>query len=810
MKKKKLDGKWRMKSIKTGDSFVADVPGSVYETLLNHKQMEDPFWRDNENAAMELMKDDYEYELAFQPSEEIWMQPVKELVFEGIDTIADIYLNDILLDHVDNMHRTWRYDISSVIRKEENHLRVYLHAPIPYIRNEYKKCRSDGSEEAMVGFAHIRKAHYMFGWDWGAHLPDAGIFRSVTLLGIKYARIENVFIHQVHKENRVTLDFKISEMKYEDVELSYDILIQSPDGKQNMYHDPSEKIVIEDPLLWWPNGYGEQNLYDITVIQYGKGIQTDRYHTRIGLRTLQLHRQTDQWGESFAHCVNGIDCFAMGADYIPEDNLLGRLNEDRTRKLLQYCKECNFNLIRVWGGGFFPADWFYECCDEMGIMVWQDLMFACAVYELDDHFEENISAEIKDNLQRIANHASLALVCGNNEMEMFVNGNLWITRAKQKADYIKMYEYLFPKLVRQYAPQTDYWPASPSSGGSFDEPNDYNRGDVHYWDVWHNNMPFTEYRKYYFRYLSEFGFQSIPGLKTIETFTDREEDYNLFSYCMEKHQRNKSANAKIIQYLQQMFLYPSDFKTLIYASQILQGEAVKYGVEHLRRNRGRCMGAVYWQLNDCWPVISWSSIDYCGRWKALQYYAKRFFAPLLLSCEETGMLSEEININGENETFCPAVRFNVSNESAEERSVLIEWELRNNDGEILKSGAKETVVDAFRTVWLEKEEFEEIDIFKTYISYRLIEGTDILSRNSVIFTPPKYFHFVNPHLTVKTEGEEIIIESKAYAKCVEIQNREENLILSDNYFDMNPGIYRVKVYQGELEELQIRSVYDIS
>lgn len=250
----------------------------------------------------------------------------------------------------------------------------------------------------MTGFPLIRKAHYMFGWDWGPHLPDAGIFRSVTLVGAASARIENVSIRQIHEKDRVTLDIQVNEVLYEETETGYKVFVKSPEGEINYYPNSPRQIVIEKPKLWWPNGYGEQNLYEITIIQSVQEKETDRYRTRIGLRTLNLHREKDEWGELFAHRVNGVDCFAMGADYIPEDNLLGRLSKEKTRELLQHCKDCNFNTIRVWGGGFFPADWFYEFCDEMGLMVWQDLMFACAVYELDDHFEENIISGTYQNL----------------------------------------------------------------------------------------------------------------------------------------------------------------------------------------------------------------------------------------------------------------------------------------------------------------------------------------------------------------------------------------------------------------------------
>lgn len=429
-------------------------------------------------------------------------------------------------------------------------------------------------------------------------------------------------------------------------------------------------ITIEHPQLWWPNGLGKQPLYRVTV-RLATG---DTRMWRIGLRTMTVSREKDEWGEEFCHVVNGMKVFAMGADYIPEDNILARVTPERTRRLLEDCKAANFNAIRVWGGGYYPDDAFYDICDELGLMVWQDLMYACAFYDLTPDFERSIRVETHQNVARLRHHASLALICGNNEMEMFmagansalINHRTWEfvpTYPHHITDYVKMFEYILPAIVKETAPQTYWWPASPSSGGNFDAPNDENRGDNHYWDVWHGEKPFTEYRKFFFRYASEFGFQSFPCLKSVKQFT-LPDDRNIFSRVMERHQRNQAANGKILSYLSQTFRYPNSFDDLLYASQLMQAEAIRYGVEHWRRNRGRCMGAIIWQLNDIWPVASWASIDYYGRWKALHYAAKRFFAPVMISAEEEGELSQNPKIN----EYHPApleksFRLNVCNET---------------------------------------------------------------------------------------------------------------------------------------------------
>ena len=790
----------------------AVVPGTVYTDLLRNGQMEDPFFKDNEDKALKLMDEDYEYHTVFDCEPEVMKAKHQILHFDGIDTIADLYLNSTKLGEVGNMHRTWEYDVTGMIHETGNELRVVFHSPTKYIAEAFKISQTHGSEDAMDGFVNIRKAHCMFGWDWGAHLPDAGLFRPVNLLGVEEARIDSVYITQEHLTDKVLLhlDVEIEELEKTDQAWSYHVKVTAPDGGVVADSRDPRTVPIEHPQLWWPNGYGEQNLYQVEVTLLRGEEKLDVWSRRIGLRTMTMHREKDQWGESFNCRVNGVDIFAMGADYIPEDHLLGRVTPETTRKLLEKGIWANYNSVRVWGGGYYPEDWFYDLCDELGLVVWQDFMFACAVYDLTPEFEENIRAEFIDNIKRIRHHASLGLWCGNNEMEDFVDQkNEWVTKQSEVRDYILMYERIIPEVLKEYDPNTFYWPSSPSSGGSFDDPQDPNRGDVHYWQVWHGNKPFTEYRKYYFRYLSEFGFQSFPTMKTIEKISDDPADYNIFSYVMEKHQRNGSANGKIMNYMQQTYRYPSEFTTVLYASQLLQADGIRYGVEHFRRNRGRCMGAIYWQFNDCWPVASWSSVDYCGRLKALHYYAKRFFAPLMLSCEEQGLMTAGKDLNRQYFDFEKSIRLNVANETRTDVDVTVRWALRKASAEIIKSGETKVHVPALTSAWLDKEEFPEANIYEEYISYEMEKDGEIISEGTVNFSYPKYFRYQDPQLTAKVIGDEIEITASAYAKSVEILNENEDLILSDNYFDMNAGTKRVKIEAGDPSVLRLRSVYDI-
>lgn len=818
MQKVLLHDNWEMHRSDEPEWIAATVPGTVYTDLLNAGKMEDPFWKDNEDDALKRMDYDYEYRTSFACEPALLSSDEVILRFDGLDTIADITLNDVPLGHVENMHRTWEYPVKKLLKEKENELRVYFYSPTKYIAQAYEKAPTRGTEDAMNGFVHIRKAHCMFGWDWGAHLPDAGIFRPVSLLGVDTARLTGVEVLQYHEENGVRLRLKPEiDTASKQLDLSEElralVTITDPQGRETIYPEGCKTdILIEEPMLWWPRGYGEQNLYTISVdLQKTDGTIVDNWTRKIGLRTITMDRTKDQWGERFATCVNGVNIFAMGADYIPEDHLLGRVTRQTTKTLLEKAVFANFNTIRVWGGGYYPDDWFYDLCDEMGLVVWQDFMFACAVYDLTPEFEENITAEFIDNLRRIRHHASLGLTCGNNEMEQFVKDGLWVSKESEVRDYLIMYERILPQLMKQYAPQVFYWPSSPSSGGSFDNPRDENRGDVHCWDVWHGNKPFSEYRKFYFRYLSEFGFQSFPSKKTVETFTDDERDMNIFSYIMEKHQRNGSANGKIMSYMQQTYRYPSDFESVVYASQLLQADAIRYGVEHFRRNRNdsRCMGAVYWQFNDCWPVASWSSVDYCQRMKALHYYAKRFFAPIMISCEEQGMLGSGQELVRLPFDFPKSIRLCVSNESRKDETITVTWQIRDASAKVLREQEEVVKVPALTSIWLEKVELPDIDIYNEYVSFQAKKSETIVSEGTVIFSYPKYFRYEDPKLRADVEGNRITVYADKYAKSVEILNDNEDLILSDNYFDLNAGCKTVEVLSGSIDHLRLRSVYDI-
>ena len=792
-----LNGKWKMKDTRSGKWNNAIVPGSVFTDLLREGLMEDPFYRDNEDKAVELSYSDYEYTRKFNITLSLLKKDKVFLSCEGLDTLTEIRINNKLVAKTNNMHRIYEFDIKDMLKEGSNSIHIIFFSPTQYIEKKHKKnpLWKRIFDIAMAGFYYIRKAHSMFGWDWGPRIPDSGIWRNISLKFFESARLKDVYITQKHKKNKVKLGVQISFEAWVRKRFNLEVLVIYPDGrmisKTLKVNDPGKdcnvNFTIENPELWWPNGYGKQPLYKVIVNLKDEEKILDSKEIKTGLRTLNIRQRKDKWGKSFEFEVNGIPIFAKGANYIIEDNLMSGYSLKRTERLIRDCIETNFNCIRVWGGGIYPPDYFFELCDSYGLIVWQDFMFACSIYPVNDEFIDNIKHELEDNIKRIRNHPCLGLWCGNNEIEWIIDmiekkslvelevpeyvSSLQMSEIKKM--YIYLFEKIIPEIVKKYDPERFYWPSSPSSGGRFDSPNDENRGDVHYWDVWHGLKPFTDYRNHFFRFTSEYGFQSFPGIKTVKSFTNPE-DRNIFSYIMEKHQKNESANGRILTYLSETFKYPKDFESLLYTSQILQAEAMKYGVEHWRRNRGRCMGSIYWQLNDCWPVASWSSIDYYGRWKALHYYARRFYAPVLISAED-------------NDT---RVNIYVVNDTMEGIKGIIKWKLRDKKSHIIYEGKKDAAVASLKAKKCIELDLEGIvnkdNIRDVYLEFLLDINGQCVSSGTLLFVKPKHFNFMNPEIKadVNEEDEQFIItlESQAFAKSVELDLKKADCKFSDNYW----------------------------
>lgn len=795
MLKKELK-KWYM-NYKEHQNISCESPCSMYSVLLENNLIEDPFYGMNEQEATKLSNFPCEFHSVFTVSEEEYAHEYIELEFLGLDTLCDIYLNGKLVDKTTNMHLAYNYNVKDYIIPGENTLKLYFSSPVEYFKNMDKKHYVWVNGDTIPGAAHLRKGLSMSGWDWGPKLPDMGIFRPVSLKCYDYGKIEDFFIYQNHSENKVKLDIEVNISGICDEAYIY------IDNRKILLEGGKAQIEIDNPKLWWPKGYGEQNLYEIKFELIKNGKITDELTKRIGLRTLTVSQEEDADGKEFCFIVNGVKIFAMGANYVPQDNLLSRINPENTRKLLDSCVDANFNSIRIWGGGYYPEDYFYDICDEYGLIVWQDFMFACCNVWLSKNFKELIKKEIIYNVKRLRHHPSLGLLCGNNEMEDGVL-NWGISNALVKTDYLELYEHIMPDLCEELAPQTFYWPSSPSCGGGLENPNKESEGDVHYWAVWHGSKPFTDYRNYRFRFCSEYGFESFPNIKTIKSFCE-EKDMNPFSEVMENHQKCKGGNTKILTYLAGTYLYPTSFENLVYASQVIQADAIKYGVEYFRKIRGCCMGSIYWQFNDCWPVASWSSVDYFGRYKALHYAAKKFYAPVM-----TALFDEKDKIT-----------VTVANETMNKVSGYIKYGVYKNDFTELLSGKRDYEVEQLKSKDIFEVDISEFngrnDVFFTADTYD--EDGNFIMRQTHIFKLPKHFEWKKPEFKsdIKCDGENIFISVSAdcFAKSVEIDFEDYDLTLSDNYFDITGKEAVIVSAKSDIDindlkkSIKIKSVYDI-
>lgn len=806
-----LNGTWQLSAgHRSLESVDMQIPGTVLSGLLAAGKIKDPFYRTNEDATRALFWKDYVFTRTFDVDEELLAQQHIVLVCEGLDTLAEISINGTFLAKTDNMHRTWKFQAKKLLHPGKNEIQIVFRSVLRFIEDypyeahkkiNYIPCGS------MKGNQLLRKAHSMFGWDWGPQTIDAGIFRDIYLQGYSHARIEDIRIHQQHAKNvsvqtSITLSESVPGQKL-CVELSEDGAdkpLQTKLCKTNADGVAAVDFVIENPKLWWPNDYGDQPLYIVrTTLLDEDGTSLESITRRIGLRTLTISQEKDEWGNEFAFCVNGVKIFTRGGNYIPDDCLYTRITEKKLDYILESCRRAHFNCVRVWGGGYYPSDAFYDLCDEKGLIVWQDLMYACNVYDVTDAFAENCRQETYDNVRRLRHHASLGLWCGNNEIESAWDhwGDFQKETPYLRADYIRLFEEVLPKAVQEADGETFYWHSSPSSGGCFDNPDDANRGDTHYWDVWHGQKPFTDYRKYFFRFCSEFGFQSFPCAKTVNSFT-LEDDRNIFSRVMESHQKNDAANGKMLYYLSENLRYPKDLTHLLYASQVLQGMAIKYGVGHWRRNRGRCMGTLYWQINDDWPAPSWSSIDYFGRWKALHYMAQKFYAPHAVS-----MTLEDHRCH---------VYF--SNESFETTEYSLTLSIRDLSGNVLETYETKGNSPAFSAIetavvdicsWEDQKD----DVFLEAVIHtkdqKVLKDVETL-------VPYKYLNLKNP--VISTEAEEtndafiLHISSDCFAPFVALDFDDADVIFSDNFFHLTDKtvqdiiVKKEDILQGHFENAE--------
>lgn len=777
--------------------LACEVPCSLYSTLLDYDLIEDPYYGLNEHKYTKLSEQDCEFSCEFEVTDQLQKDHVI-LTFYGLDTLCAIYLNDRKLAETSDMHRTYSFCVKDFLAEGINTLRLHFASPIKAMAKKQNENYLWNNTDSVDGVSHLRKSMCMSGWDWAPKLPDMGIFRKVELTAYDVDAIADVEVLQYHENGKVRLVIKADTKHGADCDL-----YAEADGKTVKLETGEAEIIIDEPQLWWPRGYGEQPLYDVTVTLKHHDALLDVVTKRIGLRTLIVSTAADKVGREFCFVCNGVKIFAMGADYIPEDSILKRVSAERNRKLLEDCAEANFNCLRVWGGGYFPDDWFFDGCDELGIIVWQDFMAACFPIRLSEQFRADFAQEAIDNVKRLRHHACLGVLCGNNELEANLAHNPTLFGSQRiHMDYMELFERILPDVCEKYAPQVFYWPSSPSSGGGLLHIDEETMGDSHYWDIWFGNMPFAEVRKHNIRFCSEYGFQAFPSMKTIRSFA-AEKDFNCYSRVFENHQKSGAGNSLMMTHLSRYYQFPYSMEQMVYATQLLQAEAMRCGVEYFRSVRGTCMGSLYWQLNDCWPVASWSSIDYYGRWKGLHYAAKKFYAPVTVC-----VFLEEGKL-----------RVVLANETRNVFSGTLKVKLCTSDLQILETVEVPVCGEALSATDVFAKTYASEDPYDTFVCVELFDGETLLARRSEMFVAPKHFSFKKPDIQVRFEkaGEKTMafIKADCYCKDVYLDFQNFDCRLSDNFFDLtDKEEYKLELtadcaVEELAKNLQIMTVYDI-
>ncbi len=793
----------------------------MHTDLLALGRIPDPFVGDNEKRVQWVAEADWEYHCQFSPQADLFAQPHIWLVCDGLDTLATLTLNGHELGQAANMFRSYRWDVKPWLRSSGNDLRIVFSSAVRFCNAQQAIRPMPGVSQAIPGGPHLRKAPCQFGWDWGPQLPPIGVWKDIRLEGYQEARLAEVHLRQVHNDGRVTVSARVAVEHWDATPLEVVVRVTTPQGE--VLEDTTQisddnaafvQVSIPQPELWWPNGYGGQPLYGVEVaLRHSSNSEEallDQRRYQIGLRTIELRQQEDPWGRSWVFVVNGVSILAKGANWIPADSFPTRISDEYLEGLIRSAADTHQNMLRIWGGGFYEEERFYDLCDRYGILVWQEFIFSCSIYPLDDpDFVENVRIEAVENIRRLRHRASLALWCGNNEMEWGWVDWHWNTPELQdlKAAYDQFFHHTLPAWCQAEDPDHSYWPSSPSSDTPFANPNGQHQGDAHYWDVWHGRKPFTAYRDQYPRFMSEFGFQALPPLATIRTYAD-EADWNMTSYIMEQHQKNASGNSLMVGQMLDTFRLPKDFSSLVYLSMALQAEGIRYGVEHWRRHPDRVAGILYWQLNDCWPVASWSSLDYFGRWKALHYAARRFFAPLMLSIEDKP----------------PEQAVYVSNDLLGPWEGSLRWSLEDLSGKILSSGQAPVIVAPQSATQVCRLDFSDLvsdeNLRSLVFIAELWQGDRLVSRQTAGFAPTKHISLADPVIqaNLRMENDQLIIEliSQSLALLVEVSLAGVDVVFSDNYFNLPAGrTTRISCalppgwsLQQALNAFQIKSIYD--
>lgn len=791
---------WKFR--KKGDSNLlqAKVPGTVHTDLLANKIIQDPFLGTNEKQLQWIENEDWEYETTFSLSESELKNQNIDLIFEGLDTYATVFLNGKLLLETDNMFRTWNTSVKNKLKKGENHLKIVFKSAVNFGKEEAKKLPYvlPGDEKVFT-----RKAQYQYGWDWGPRFVTAGIYRPIKLHFWNNLKIETIRYEQNSLTDELAkLNFVITLNCQKDGD--YNLKINDKTSSFNLKKGVNKiqfPFEILNPKRWWTNGLGEANLYSfqINVLENDKIVDSKKLN--IGLRTIELIQEKDKIGTSFYIKLNGIPVFMKGANYIPPDSFLPRVSDSVYKNIVKNAVDVNMNMLRVWGGGVYAEDIFYDECDKNGILVWQDFMFACAMFPGDEKFIKNVKNEVIDNVNRLQNHTSIALWCGNNESDEGWKNWGWQKQYKYSVqdstkiwnDYGRLFHDVIPKTLDSLLSKEKniYWPSSPSIGWGKKE--SLLQGDSHYWGIWWGKEPFENYERKVGRFMSEYGFQGMPNLETFKKFASNEE-LNLTSESVKSHQKHGTGYETINEYMVRDYNVPKLFEDYIYVSQLLQADGMKTAIEAHRRAKPNCMGTLYWQLNDCWPVTSWSSVDYFGNWKALHYQVRKSFENLLISVDE-----DELNY-----------KIYLVNDSLENFGGNFYFDLLDFNGNKLWSSNVVAVVPANSSLIyfeISKKAFEAFNLKEVLLSVHF-NSQDKIVNSLYYFVKPKNLKLTKPSIKInKIDDVTIEVSSDVLAKNVYLSS-DENTFFSDNYFDVLPNEKVIVKLSKPVKNIVVKSLFD--
>ena len=789
---KKINKNWTFRKVSEEKWLKAQVPGCVHTDLYDNELIQDPFYGTNEKDLQWISHENWEYKTILDLDDEFINKEVQLLKFYGLDTYAKVYVNGKLLIESNNMFRPWAVSVKNVFQLGENEILVSFESPIQKILPKMSKMDYElpaDNDQIKKTSPHTRKAPYHYGWDWGPSYATCGIWQNVEVIAYDLFVINDVYIDQkeINYHNaKIEINIDVNSA----AKIKADLLIIEPKSKINISKSINLKkgknsfhrsIDIIDPELWWPNGHGVQDMYEFEIYLKMDDCEESK-KVRIGLRDFKVKIENDEDGHSFAFIVNGKPIFSKGANWIPGDSFTTRMAKDNYKSLLKNAVSANMNTVRVWGGGIYESEDFYDLCDELGLIVWQDFMFACSLYPGDDNFLKSVKKEAEYQIIRLRNHPSIGLWCGNNEIAVAWHNWGWKEKYPENVftkDYKNLFHELLPKLCHYLDKSRLYWPSSPGYDLLLPKTGqELYKGDVHYWGVWHGGDEFSSFPDNVGRFMSEYGMQSFPSPATVDYFCPSKEQ-DIDSDIIKSHQKASLGNGNIMKYILMYYNEPKDFSSFVMLSQIMAGEAIKVAVESHRMAMPYCMGSLYWQLNDCWPGASWSSLDYFGNWKALHYYAKKFFSPLLI-CADIQLDTLNIYVVNDGELIKNSkiliTLYDFKGNLVFEDLVIMD--INANSSTNVFSYKKDKVLYGLNTK-------------NVMLRTSIYEDENIISANDYFLEKPKFLKIDEQNFNINVEKVDSVynidIEAKSILNRLHALCLDGSGVFSDNYFNMLPG-----------------------